>query len=165
MPVTNDPELTVIGGREVTAFNIHGQTTTVDIRCERIGPPPRAVTPLQSTKFVVTLRWQQPCEADSATPETVVRQEAHSLWDALLDARVPLEEAGWLLPIAAARRGWWSTYAERRFDVTMVHPLVDPSRSEGMLEAIPHGEVATVSEQRQAHQRWVDGEAARGVAP
>jgi hypothetical protein len=163
MPGMNEPELTVIGGREITAFNARGQTTTVDLLCERIGPPPRAVTPLPSTTFVVTLR-RLPHEAGDSASGIDIRQEAHSLWDALLEARVTLEEAGWLLPIAAARRDWWCTYAERRFDVTVVHPLADLSQNEGMLQTIPHSEVATVSEQRQAHQRWVDGQTARKAA-
>jgi len=163
MPPVNEPELTVIGGREVTAFDAHGQTTTVDLRCERIGPPPRPISS-PSTSFVVTLSLA-PVETERSQQQIVIRQEARSLWDALLDARAVLDEAGWLLPIAAARRGWWCTYAERRPDVTVVHPLGDLSRSEGMLQTIPQDDVVTVSEQREAHQHWVDAVTARGDAP
>ena len=149
----NEPELTVIGGRDVMAFNAHGQTMMVDVRCERAGPPGAVPSP-PSARFVVTVR-QPSLEVGGSAPHILIRQEGRSLWDALLDARARLEEAGWLLPIAAARRGWWCTYADRRPDVTVVHPLGDLSQSEGMLQTIPQQEAATVSEQRQAHQRWV----------
>jgi hypothetical protein len=132
---------------------------TIDLRCERVGPPPRPVSSPPSTRFVVTLR-RPLIEVGGPGPDILIRQEARSLWDALLDARATLDEAGWLLPIAAARRGWWCTYAERRPDVTVVHPLGDLSQSEGMLQTIPQEEAATVSEQREAHQHWIESETA-----
>ena len=160
----NEPELTLIGGREVMAFNARGETILVDVRCERVGPPPGAVSSPSSARFVVTVR-PPSLEAGASAPHILIRQEGRSLWDALLDARAGLEEAGWLLPIAAARRGWWCTYADRRPDVTVVHPLGDLSQSEGMLQTIPQQEVVTVSEQREAHQRWVQIDTARQDSP
>lgn len=154
-------ELTVIGGRPVEAFDQHGSTTLVELRCERVGPPPRAgASP--GTSFRVTVHNAPPAtdgrDADENENEMTVGSpvcgEGASLWEALVRARAILDARGWLLPIAASRRDRWCAHAQRHPDMCVVHPFDDFGNAEGMLETAPPDTVVTVTAQREAYLSW-----------
>jgi hypothetical protein len=152
-------ELTVIGGRPVEAFDQQGSTALVELRCERVGPPPRAGGS-PSTSFRVTVLNAPPAtngrgaEENDVAEESSVFAEAGSLWEALLRARAILDARGWLLPIAASRRDRWCAHSQRHPDMCMVHPFDNFENSEGMLEIAPPDTVTTVAAQRQAYVTW-----------
>lgn len=152
-------ELTVIGGRPVEAFDQHGGTALVELRCERVGPPPRAGGS-PGTSFRVTVHNAPPIvrdrgpDADDVTAGSSVCGEGASLWEALVRAREILDAWGWLLPIAASRRDRWCAHAQRHPDMCVVHPFADFENSEGMLEIAPPDTVVTVAAQREAYLTW-----------
>jgi hypothetical protein len=155
---TSQPaEQTSILGRPVEAFNEHGDTIMIDLRCERLGPPARPVS-WSGTSFVATLRYTEPAASAGTelTALVVIRRVADSMWNALLDARTELDTHGWYLAIAAARTDSWCVYAERRPEVGVVHRIGDMSVHEGILTPAPRTAVGTVAAQRQAYQDWRD---------
>lgn len=156
---TGIDELTWIAGRSLEAFTSRGDTATIDIACERVGPPADVGT-RQGTSFRVTLR-NVPVRAENvdagagARELVTIQQQAPSLWAALREARSELDQHGWLLPIAASRIDRWSVYGERRPDASTVHPFGDLSHADGMLQDAPPQTVATVAAQQQAYEQWL----------
>jgi hypothetical protein len=166
---SRSPDRTWICGRPVEAFNASGDTVAIDLRCERLGPPARAVSS-PGTSFLVTLRYTAPEGTRRDTPESAgeaagrevtVAAEAASLWDALAAARGDLDARGWLLPIAAARVDRWCVYAGRRAGVGVVHPFDDVDTAEGILTPAPRDTIGTVAAQRHAYRRWQAEQATR----
>jgi hypothetical protein len=152
-------ELTLIGGRPVEAFNQHGDTAMIELRCQRVGPPSRAGGSTDTCFRVTVLN--APIEADDsaagtneAAAATSFCGEGPSLWEALVRARTILDERGWLLPIAASRRDRWCAHAQRHPDMCVVHPFDNFENSEGMLELAPADTVVTVPAQRKAYVQW-----------
>lgn len=152
---TGTDELTWIAGRSLDAFTPHGDTATIDIACERVGPP-ADVGARQGTSFRVTLDNVPARDAETGTTALMtIQRQASSLWAALRQARSALDEHGWLLPIAASRIDRWSVYGERRPDASTVHAFDDLSHAEGMLQDAPPETVATVAAQQRAYQQWL----------
>ncbi|MEU5845155.1 hypothetical protein [Saccharopolyspora shandongensis] len=140
--------------REVSAFHrTTDEQTTATVTCTRRGPGPgRAMqAPPTATVYTLTVR----VEAHSDLDMTV---DAATPWDALTHAREHLEQHGWFLAIAAARRDCWPIQLPRQHEATTVTELTgqrNPRQWQGFLASSDPGDVGSVAEQQHHYQIWL----------
>jgi hypothetical protein len=144
----------------VQACGRSGESITVEVSGERVGPPARAMRS-QGTSFRVAARYTPPTaggqdgSGSDVAREVTVRHEATSVWEALTLTRLELEREGWTLLIAAARLDSYALHADRHADSTVVNRLDNPRIAEGLLVDAPVEAVGTVAEQQRRYQTWL----------
>lgn len=147
-------DVTVIGGRVITAYDGSTPAGDVELRCEQHGPRPRPLHSEGTTFRVIASFLASTSSAGADSMPVVLTYEAPSLWEAMVVARRGLEERGWLLPIAASRIDCYGIYASRHADSTVVVSLDDPETIFGLLSEAPLTDVGTVEEQETRYQQW-----------
>ncbi|WP_112273561.1 hypothetical protein [Lentzea terrae] len=149
--MTSDNNTRTLAARTVRAFHPgdHAHTTPAAIELLRHGPGVRAGDPAGDTRWEVRV---------TINDEPTVSCTAGSTWGALLLARIELEQRGWHLAIAAARRDHTVLDPDRQRESTTVSELTDAGRSAqpGIFQDADPSTIGTVDEQAQHRTAWIE---------